>query len=49
MPYIGKALISALERASCYGVFNNSTQIDRLKKDPYASERAHAPRVVVFP
>jgi len=39
MPYIGKARISALERASCYGVFN-STQINRLKKDPYASERA---------
>ena len=39
MPYIGKARISAHERASCYGVFN-STQINRLKKDPYASERA---------
>ena len=41
MSYIGKARISALERASCYGVFN-STQINRLKKDPYASERAHS-------
>ena len=37
----GKARISALERASCYGVFN-STQINRLKKDPYASKRAHS-------